>query len=57
MIAEAAYFLAEERGFDGQDPDGDWLTAERQIDQRYPRAYDIERGEMTDAERGAGIER
>lgn len=57
MIAEAAYFLAEQRGFDGQDPDGDWLAAERQIDQCYPLAYDIERGEMPDSERSPGVER
>jgi hypothetical protein len=33
MICEAAYFLAEKRGFDpGHDVD-DWLLAEQQIDQ------------------------
>jgi hypothetical protein len=31
MIAEAAYYLAEQRGFTGGDPDGDWLQAEVQI--------------------------
>lgn len=31
MIAEAAYFLAEHRGFGG-DPLQDWLTAEAEID-------------------------
>lgn len=32
MIAVAAYYLAEERGFAGQDPDEDWIRAEAQID-------------------------
>ena len=32
MIAEAAYFHAERRGFEGGDPDGDWYQAEREID-------------------------
>lgn len=33
MIAEAAYYLAEQRGFDGGDPVQDWLEAEGMIDQ------------------------
>lgn len=33
MIAEAAYYLAEQRGFDGGDPVQDWLDAEGMIDQ------------------------
>ncbi|MGA9031931.1 MAG: DUF2934 domain-containing protein [Sulfuricaulis sp.] len=32
MIAEAAYFRALERGFDGGDPLTDWLAAEKQIE-------------------------
>lgn len=32
MIAEAAYFYAEKRGFFGGDPMDDWLTAEAEID-------------------------
>ena len=32
MIAEAAYYLAEQRGFDGGDPVADWLEAEAEID-------------------------
>lgn len=32
MIAEAAYFLAEHRGFRGGDPIQDWLSAEVEID-------------------------
>jgi hypothetical protein len=34
MIAEAAYFLAERRGFDGGDPAQDWYAAERAVDAR-----------------------
>lgn len=33
MIAEAAYFLAEQRGFTGGDAITDWLQAESEIDQ------------------------
>ncbi|MBK1704914.1 DUF2934 domain-containing protein [Halochromatium glycolicum] len=32
MIAVAAYFLAEQRGFTPDGATDDWLTAERQID-------------------------
>jgi hypothetical protein len=32
MIAEAAYFRAEKRGFQGGDPVTDWLAAEAEID-------------------------
>ena len=31
-IAEAAYFLAQQRGFSDGDPVQDWLEAERMID-------------------------
>jgi len=34
MIAEAAYFNAEHRGFMPGDPKQDWLLAEKQIDQQ-----------------------
>jgi len=33
MIAEAAYFMAEKRGFSSGDPASDWLCAESEIDQ------------------------
>lgn len=33
MIAEAAYYLAEKRAFQGGDPVNDWLNAEKIIDQ------------------------
>lgn len=32
MIAEAAYYLAEHRGFEAGDPVSDWLQAESEID-------------------------
>jgi hypothetical protein len=32
MIAEAAYYIAQRRGFDLGDPVEDWLIAEAQID-------------------------
>ena len=33
MIAEAAYYLAEKRNFQGGDPVTDWLQAETMIEQ------------------------
>lgn len=38
MIAEAAYFRAQRRGFDGGDPVEDWLAAEREIEEAMPSA-------------------
>jgi Protein of unknown function (DUF2934) len=35
MIATAAYYRAERRGFTGGNPVGDWLAAEAEIDQLY----------------------
>jgi hypothetical protein len=32
MIAEAAYYKAEHRGFSGGSPDSDWWEAEKEID-------------------------
>jgi hypothetical protein len=32
MISEAAYFLAEKRGFSGGNPCDDWAQAEQQVD-------------------------
>jgi hypothetical protein len=34
MIAEAAYFRAERRGFDGGDAVADWIAAEVEVDER-----------------------
>lgn len=32
MIAEAAYYLAEKRGFKGGNELSDWMAAEKQVD-------------------------
>lgn len=32
MVADAAYYIAQRRGFDGGDPMADWLAAEAQIE-------------------------
>ena len=37
MIAEAAYFRAERRGFGGGDPVTDWIEAETEVDERLRR--------------------
>lgn len=34
MIAQAAYFRAEARGFSGGDPNEDWTQAEIEVDQQ-----------------------
>ena len=34
MIREAAYYLAQKRGFSGGDPMSDWIAAESEIDTR-----------------------
>ena len=34
LIAEAAYLIAEQRGFQGGDPAEDWASAEKQVDYR-----------------------
>ena len=34
MIAETAYFLAEERSFSGGDPVADWIEGERRVDRQ-----------------------
>jgi len=37
MIADAAYFIAEKRGFGHGHHDADWAAAEKQIDQLLAR--------------------
>jgi hypothetical protein len=37
MIAVAAYYLAEARGFPGEGAVDDWISAERQIDSMVAR--------------------
>lgn len=39
MIAEAAYFRAQQRGFTG-DPLEDWLSAEAEVDRRLRNGAD-----------------
>lgn len=39
MIAEAAYYRALNRGFDGRDPNEDWYAAEREIDGRLSTVH------------------
>ena len=34
LIAETAYFLAQERSFTGGDPVADWIEAERRVDRQ-----------------------
>jgi hypothetical protein len=38
MIAEAAYYHAERRGFQGSDPIADWMEAEKEIEALLCRA-------------------
>lgn len=37
MTEEAAYYLAEKRGYTGGDPESDWLQAEAQINRHFVR--------------------
>lgn len=37
LIADAAHFRAERRGFNGGDPLNDWLEAETEVDARLHR--------------------
>ena len=39
MIAEAAYILAEQRGFQGGSPEQDWLEAEAQVERMINRMH------------------
>ncbi|HUY03773.1 MAG TPA: DUF2934 domain-containing protein [Rhodocyclaceae bacterium] len=47
MIAVAAYFRAERRGFLGGDPNADWLEAEAEIDRALRSEPDMESGAST----------
>jgi hypothetical protein len=42
MIAEAAYFRAQKRGFANSDPVQDWLAAESEIDEQLERLRERE---------------
>ncbi len=46
MIAEAAYFRAERRGFQGGCPMEDWLEAEHEISQLYFQPEPSPRGAL-----------
>lgn len=35
LITEAAYYIAEKRGFQGGDPEQDWLNAAAQVDKMF----------------------
>ena len=37
MISDAAYYIAEKRGFLGGDPAQDWCEAERQLEERLKK--------------------
>jgi hypothetical protein len=43
LIAQAAYFRAERRGFQGGDPVQDWLDAEAEIDASMSRGPQLEK--------------
>jgi hypothetical protein len=40
MIAERAYLLAEQRGFQGGDPVQDWIEGEKAVDALLSRSAD-----------------
>jgi hypothetical protein len=39
MIAKAAYYRAEQRGFQNGDATGDWLAAEKETDEKLGRIF------------------
>ena len=41
MIAEAAYLIAEQRGFQGEAAMDDWLQAEADVDARFPTGTQV----------------
>jgi hypothetical protein len=43
MIAEAAYYLAQKRGFLGEHSLEDWLAAEQQVRQVISPVWDTDR--------------
>ena len=47
MIAEAAYFIAEKRGFLGGDVAQDWLDAEAEIDRLFQQSSAPAKGDLT----------
>jgi hypothetical protein len=47
MIAEAAYYLAEHRHFQGGDPLQDWLEAQAEIDTRINGTYRLKESDSS----------
>jgi hypothetical protein len=43
MIAEAAYYRAQQRGFRGGDPLQDWIEAEAEVSTRLHRSSPVSR--------------
>ncbi len=41
MIAVAAYYIAEHRGFEGGEPLSDWLAAEAEVDAALNHAHQV----------------
>jgi Protein of unknown function (DUF2934) len=59
MVATAAYYRAESRGFEGGSPEDDWFEAEAELREQMARAedtYDMESRDSPDADR-SDIER
>jgi Protein of unknown function (DUF2934) len=59
MVATAAYYRSESRGFEGGSPEDDWFEAEAELREQMARAedtYDMESRESPDADR-SDIER
>ena len=59
MVATAAYFRAESRGFEGGASEDDWYQAEAELREQMARAedaYDMESRESPDSDR-SDIER
>lgn len=54
MVATAAYFRAESRGFEGGSPEDDWYEAEAELRERMASAedtFDMESGESPETDR------
>lgn len=55
MIAEAAYFRAEKRGFVGGDMAEDWLQAEAETERLLQQRQTPERGGLAVTETGISV--
>jgi hypothetical protein len=54
LIAEAAYYLAERRGFSGGSEAEDWLEAEKQISAKFLDEYYCDIAPLPDVPRRLG---